>query len=255
MRSRWAFLLLAVTGARGGAPGRAKRKADEQRERYASKDPEERKAHRLEKYDRLLEMAEKANVDMPSLRSEVEALKAREEAIIDRDTELRPPKPPRLGTEEEEFGEADSPFNSAMEDFLGGEYRKEGEPIDPAKREEMMQKSKERLERMRDMTPEERIEEMVKERDARLAERVAKDGDNPPEKSFKTKGVGRSSGLENLSPDERHEKLKEHQKKNGRPPTEDERLARPARRLHRRTPRHHGRLPRPLTANPRVRLR
>jgi len=200
------------------AAGSKRRKADD---KHAMKDPEERKAHRLEKYDRLIEMAQKANVDMPNLRSDVEALKAREEAIMDRDAELRPPKPPRLGgSEDEDLGEGDSPYNSGIEALIGGEYRKEGEAIDPEKREEMMRASKERMERMRDMTPDERIEEMRKHRDKQIAEQVAEKKERTPEERdplSSLMGTGgrhkkqRTTGLENLTPDERHAKLMEHQ--------------------------------------------
>ena len=68
--------MVALVGcAFGASPSRTRRKVDDEHDRYSSKDPEERKAHRLEKYDRLLEMAENAKVDMPNLRREVEALK------------------------------------------------------------------------------------------------------------------------------------------------------------------------------------
>jgi len=128
---------------------------------------------------------------------------------LNRDDELRPPKPPRLmGGDKGEvnLGEGDSPWNSGMEAMLGGDYRAEGEPMDPEKRAAMQEKSKERLERMIDMSKEERIEEMRKERDARIAERL---GDGNYEKKINKKA---STGLESLSPEERHLKLAEHQK-------------------------------------------
>ena len=198
------FLIVLLLGvASSSTPSKTRRKADEQREKYASRDPEERKAHRLEKYDRLLEMAAKAKVEMPNLLADVEALKKREEAIIDRDAELRPPRPPRLGGEDgEEFGEGDSPWNSGMEEMLGGDYRKENEP-----KEEVMKDARERLEKMREMSPEERVDEMRKAFDSRLADKVAKAAESPPSKL-----KHRSTGLEHLSPEERHAKLMEHQK-------------------------------------------
>mmetsp|Transcript_18372 Transcript_18372/g.57839 ORF Transcript_18372/g.57839 Transcript_18372/m.57839 type:complete len:383 (+) Transcript_18372:210-1358(+) len=94
--------------------------------------------------------------------------------------------------------------------------------MDPAEREEKMRKSRERLERMRNMDPEERIAEMRRERDERVAERLerkdepealgdamsrvwkSRSGDYGPPKP-------RGLGLENLTPEQRHSKLLEHQ--------------------------------------------
>ncbi|KAJ8609543.1 hypothetical protein CTAYLR_006039 [Chrysophaeum taylorii] len=199
------------------------------RDSHKPRNSAEQRANRLEKYDRLLEMAEKAKADMPQLREQVAELKAREEAILDQDEVLRPPRPPRLGfhageDEEEDFEPGGLPYG--MENPFS-EPADEGPraPVDQKKREEMMRKSRERLERMRNMDPEERIAEMRRERDERVAAR--KDGEvdaRDYEPALGGKRVWRSKsgdygppkprglGLENLSPEERHAKLLEHQK-------------------------------------------
>lgn len=162
-------------------------------------DEASRKAQRMEKYDRLLEMAEKAKADVPGLREAVMDLKAREQAILEQDDVLRPPRPPRLafGDEEEEI----PPFFDHLE---------ASPKFDKAEREEMMRKSRQRLDKMRDMDHTERIAEMRRERDERLKDPQpaklwrAKTGDYGPPKT--------GLGLAGLSPEERHAKLQEHQK-------------------------------------------
>lgn len=148
---------------------------------------------------------------------------------MDQDETLRPPRPPRLGFDGEEEDYEDSLLENPF--TLGEDMEARSPPVDKEKREEMMLKARERLERMRTMSPEERIVEMRRERDERVAER-ATHGDGAQDKRAEDldellgprKSVWRSKsgdygppkprtlGLENLSPEERHAKLLEHQK-------------------------------------------
>lgn len=163
-------------------------------------DEASRKAQRMEKYDRLLEMAEKSKADVPGLREAVMDLKAREQAILDKDDVLRPPRAPRLsfGDEEEE-----------VPDFF--QHIEATPKMDKAEREEMMRKSRQRLDKLRDLDHTERIAEMRRERDDRLKDpQAAKLWRSQAAADYGPPKTG--LGLAGLSPEERHAKLQEHQK-------------------------------------------
>lgn len=198
-------------------------------------------------------MAQKAKADVPRMRQQIAELKvslcrgaplgttarpsqSREEAILDQDQMLRPPRAPHFGLNPEEeddyIGSSFESLDTAFSRIKDAQKPGRTTPVDKEKREEMMRKSRERLERMRNMDPDERIAEMRRERDERLAERAQRSDAFEHEDAIKDleslmgarKRTWRSKsgdygppqprnlGLEKLSTEERHAKLLEHQK-------------------------------------------
>uniref|UniRef100_A0A7S3K227 Uncharacterized protein n=1 Tax=Aureoumbra lagunensis TaxID=44058 RepID=A0A7S3K227_9STRA len=173
----------------------------------AKKKRGDRFGHRLEKYDRLLEMAERANVDVPNLRQDVEALREREQALIQSDeSQPKPPVPPRLdGAQEEnlEYDQDEDPGERMHHPRAGKREMDET-------RREAVKKNKERMEMLRNMNPEERIAEIRKERENLI--RNHENDISRLQKKQKVKPPPRDlvDGIADLPPPERKQKLKEH---------------------------------------------
>jgi hypothetical protein len=163
-------------------------------------------------------MAAQAKADTSELTAAIGDLKAREAALIASDADVKPPRPPRV--EGLHPGGDDDEASLAPEDLLEldmargrGPPKDRRPPMDKAEREAMMAASRERLDRLRDMSPEERVAEMRRERDERLANRGPDELGLPEELAPRARdAVDRAkSKLRELPPEERHAKLMEHQ--------------------------------------------
>ena len=306
-----AVAVVALLVVADAAAETKKRRAPRERRNPASSRRERKSPEaRLEKYDRLLEMAASADADTEDLKSAIEELRQRESALLASDDGLVPPRcvlarararpgacstprlvrrPPRV----EGFNDPDHeleegfPEDLLMEEMLPPKkYTKDGPkkpPMDRAEREAMMQESRERLERLRDMSPEERIEEMRRDRDERMKVQAEEWGEEDAEERQRAiERRGRASRLGDaakeqfmqLSPEERHARPPRPSRRwtsrrsrapadqahgapdeHGSPSRGNGGLAREARRPHGGAPRHHGRLPRALQFGPRGGLR
>lgn len=187
------------------------------RETHENRSPAEKMRDRMAKYDRLVETVRQNKASVPGLEEEIALLKAREEAIYDAESVL-PPQPPRLAfsseDEEDEEDEPMSAFGHGSEEFHQPKF--EHHRDNPQAREDMMRKSRERLDRLKDLDPEERMAEMRREREERIgtSSSSSEEGRREFARVFRTRSPDkkRKNLLEHLTPAERHAKLLDHQR-------------------------------------------
>jgi len=154
--------LLLDCGEKGGGPG--------MRGPDGEKVPKKSLKDRLEKFDRLYDMAGKGKANIPNLKERVEELKEREAHLMEREEELETPKMAKL--ENNPF--ASDPDEHKEDMFEMGKDGMPGEPEDDpqyltpeerAEKKHHAEKTKARMEKMKGMSTDERLEFLKKERE------------------------------------------------------------------------------------------
>jgi len=131
---------------------------------------------RLEKFDRLYEMAQKGKAEIPGLRERIEELKGREATLMENEESLETPKMPVL--EGNPFSHDPSDMDDDRRERMMPGMDEEDDPKqltpeEQAARKEHMEKNKARLEKMRAMSTEERMAFLKEERERAAVERKA----------------------------------------------------------------------------------